>query len=301
MLLRRAARGFLLLGLLLASGWQSAAAIQLSLPQPAGPAMWRLQAEDATVYFLGSFHLLPPSLVWRDERVAEAMREARTVVFEVDMPDSQEGAVNAMMMRRAALPAGRTLQDELDVETYAHLTRVVARTPLQMPVLERTKPWFVATALVVGYMMQQGADPALGVDAVLAREARASGKTIAAFETIEQQLDLLESMSREEPNFLVMDTIRFIENPEGLLARTIDAWKSGDTDTLARVMEDDLDGYEGAYDRFIADRNAAWVPEIEAMIRKGGVYFVVVGAGHLVGDRNVIGLLEAKGYQIERF
>jgi len=43
------------------------------------------------------------------------------------------------------------------------------------------------------------------------------------------------------------------------------------------------------------------VPKIEALIRQGGTYFVVVGAGHLVGDQSVIAMLRAKGYAVERY
>jgi uncharacterized protein YbaP (TraB family) len=299
---RWAARALLLLGLLITTFWTGAAvAVQLEMPAPKGPAMWRLQTDGATVYFLGSFHILPPSLNWRDARVDEALAAADGVVFEVDLSEMSRPEVAQMIAQRAMLPDGRRLSEVLSAETYAHLTRVTASLSMPMATIERAQPWFAATGLLVGYMMREGANPEDGVDSQLTREARAAGKRIIPLETVEGQFDVLESLSKEDPDFLVMDTIRFIEDPKGLLARMLDAWKSGDEKAVDTMMRADLDKYDGAYNRFIADRNAAWVPAIESLVKQGGTYFVVVGAGHLVGDRSVVALLEKRGYVIERY
>jgi uncharacterized protein YbaP (TraB family) len=299
---RWAARAFLLLGLLITTSWGGAAtAVQIDMAAPKGPAMWRLQADGATVYFLGSFHILPPGLKWRDARIDGALAAADGVVFEVDLSEMDKPEVAQMIARRAFLPEGRMLRDVLSADTYAHLTRAAAGLSMQMGTIERAQPWFAATGLLVGYMVHEGANPDDGVDSQLTREARTAGKPIIPLETVEGQFDVLETLSKEDPDFLVMDTIRFIEDPSGLLAQMLDAWKNGDAEKVDTMMRADLGKYDGAYDRFIADRNAAWVPKIEGLIKKGGTYFVIVGAGHLVGNKSVIALLEKRGYVIERY
>jgi uncharacterized protein YbaP (TraB family) len=40
--------------------------------------------------------------------------------------------------------------------------------------------------------------------------------------------------------------------------------------------------------------------ELERLLQRPGTWFVVVGAGHFVGDRSVIALLKRKGYDIQR-
>lgn len=300
---RWAARLLFLIGLFAgAAAWTPpASAVELPRPAPAGPAMWRLQTGTATVYFLGSFHILPPDVQWHDERVAAAMRDAQGVVFEVNLNDMEKPEVARMIVSRASLPKGMTLRDVLSKDTYGRLSAMAGTLGMRDGVLDRAQPWFAATGLLVGYMAKSGANPGDGVDSQLTREATAAGKRIIPLETVAQQFDMLETLSEQDPDFLVMDTIRFIEDPQGLLARMIDAWKSGDTDTVDAVMREDMNKYEGVYDRFITSRNAAWAPKIEALIRKGGTYFVVVGAGHLVGEGSVIALLKAKGYEIERY
>jgi uncharacterized protein YbaP (TraB family) len=47
------------------------------------------------------------------------------------------------------------------------------------------------------------------------------------------------------------------------------------------------------------DRHAAWMPQIEALMRDGGDHVIGVGAAHLVGKGSVIDLLRAKGVRVE--
>ncbi|MBW1770958.1 MAG: TraB/GumN family protein [Deltaproteobacteria bacterium] len=54
------------------------------------------------------------------------------------------------------------------------------------------------------------------------------------------------------------------------------------------------------YDRFVVERNKKWIPKIEPLINQDGNAMVIVGAGHLVGTKNLLDLLRAKGYRIEQ-
>ncbi len=298
MLRVRMARLLLFAGLL--AVWPSG--IEAVSPSAGGPAMWRLQADNgAVIAFLGSFHILPPSVQWRDTRVDAALASADGVVFEVDLGEMDRPETAQLIMSRALLPPDRSLRDVLSGETYAHVTRMSEKLALPPGSLDRAQPWFAATGLLVGYMVKEGASPEDGVDSLLTREARAAGKRVIPLETLEEQFDVLGSLSRQDPDFLVMDTIRFIEDPAGLLQRMIEAWRTGDEAVIDEIMRLDMDKYDGVYERFISGRNAAWVPKIEALIETGGTYLVVVGAGHLVGRDSVIEMLRTKGYRVERY
>lgn len=300
---RWAARTFFLIGLLVAATWTgAAAAAQASTPEAKGPAMWTLRTDTATVYFLGSFHILPPSVTWRDDaRIHTALDEAKAVLFEVDLDEMDKPEVAASIVRRATLPDGKTLRDVLTQETYNELTATAGKFGMEMARLEPMQPWLAASGLLVGYMVSKGADPSSGVDSELTDDARAAGKPIIGLETVEEQLDVLDTLSKEDPDLMITDMIRFLDDSTGLLQQILTAWRTGDTEAIDRLMREDLEKHEGAYDRFITHRNAAWVPKIEALIKQGGTYFVVVGAGHLVGDKSVIALLQAKGYEVERY
>jgi uncharacterized protein YbaP (TraB family) len=52
-------------------------------------------------------------------------------------------------------------------------------------------------------------------------------------------------------------------------------------------------------ERLVFARNEAWIPELDRLFATGDVV-VVVGADHLTGERGVVRLLEARGYQVSR-
>jgi uncharacterized protein YbaP (TraB family) len=54
------------------------------------------------------------------------------------------------------------------------------------------------------------------------------------------------------------------------------------------------------YDELFYKRNKKMTAKIEEFLKKRGNYFVVVGAGHLVGRRGIIRLLEKKGHPVSQ-
>lgn len=266
-----------------------------------GPAMWRLGTLNSTVYFLGSFHILPADVDWRDARVDEAVEEAGTLVFEIDDSEMTDLEAAAMMQQRALLPGGKRLADVIASETYAQLEIVAPKIPIPMAMLDRLKPWYAGLMLTAGYIVSQGFSPDLGVDAVMRSAASNGGKKIRAFETLEQQLDALESLSTGDPDIMLLDTMRYLDEDSGLLDHVVTAWHTGDTEVLTEILIEDIAEYGDAYTALITDRNEAWVDQITDMLDEGGTYLIVVGAAHLVGPDSVIAMLEAKGFRAERF
>ncbi|MFW5684771.1 MAG: TraB/GumN family protein, partial [Spirochaetota bacterium] len=54
--------------------------------------------------------------------------------------------------------------------------------------------------------------------------------------------------------------------------------------------------FAGTFRRLFTERNERWVEALIDYLSTESAYFIVVGAGHLVGDGSVIDLLEQAGY-----
>jgi uncharacterized protein YbaP (TraB family) len=54
------------------------------------------------------------------------------------------------------------------------------------------------------------------------------------------------------------------------------------------------------YEKLVYERNGNMTSRIEDLLRIKGTCFVIVGAGHLVGDRGIVEILRRKGYLIEQ-
>ena len=64
------------------------------------------------------------------------------------------------------------------------------------------------------------------------------------------------------------------------------------------MIEDELAAhpeYRDLHKRMFDDRNLRMTDRIVEMQQAGGRYFVVVGAGHLVGDQGIVAMLERRG------
>jgi hypothetical protein len=77
-------------------------------------------------------------------------------------------------------------------------------------------------------------------------------------------------------------------------------WNSGDSDGLAKLMND-MDADSPALRKvLITDRNAKWADWIAERMQKPGVVFIGVGAGHLGGKDSVQEQLAKHGIKSER-
>ena len=83
------------------------------------------------------------------------------------------------------------------------------------------------------------------------------------------------------------------------LGEMVEAWKRGDADELARLMNEDQDEPE-LMERLVTNRNKTWADWIKARLDKPGVVFVAVGAGHLAGAGSVQDQLRTRGIATSR-
>ena len=54
------------------------------------------------------------------------------------------------------------------------------------------------------------------------------------------------------------------------------------------------------HEKILTDRNRNMAKKISSHLRSRGTVFVVVGAGHLVGDLGIVELLRKEGYHVEQ-
>ena len=83
----------------------------------------------------------------------------------------------------------------------------------------------------------------------------------------------------------------------------LEAWKAGDGGAMHDLFRASLAEEPRAaplYEALVTRRNAAMADVIDALTETWDRLFVVVGAGHLVGDNGVVGLLKRRGYDAEQ-
>jgi hypothetical protein len=265
--------------------------------------LWEIARADGrggVAHVMGSVHLSDDAISF-DPAVERALASAETLVLEV-APDELEPARMARLTVEAGFFAdGRTLRSVLDAETWELLLERIESEGLRPEGFQHMEPWLAGMTLQMVAFERQGFDPDRGVDMELARSA--AGKPIVGLETAAAQISALDSLPLPTQALMLRDVLSQPGDPEAGLPALLDAWRKGDTARIEAEVFAGL-GLDPALDPFFEalyfERNRHMASGIAQIVDRGGVAFVVLGAGHVVGARGVPALLAERGYAVRR-
>lgn len=267
-----------------------AASAPAAVATVAKPLFWTATKGDQTVYLLGTIHMGVsadelPAPVW------EALAASTQVAIEANIQDL---SLMASMLRKDK----RTLQDELGPETWGKLVALLGEK--EATGLARFKT-FVATMRV----QMHGLEITPGVDVGVIERANKGGKPLAYLEEGALQMRLLEKWMTAGVVAAMIDHVGELKT---LNDKLVAAYRAGDEVALLAIAEDDgsaasmgmseKDATLMEYE-MLEQRNQSWIAPIEKLAAAGPA-FVAVGAMHLVGDKSVAKMLEARGWKVVR-
>jgi len=262
--------------------------------------IWSVEKGKSTIYVLGSIHLLPKELMALDKAIEAGYSDSKIIVFEANIDDLSDPAFEAKVASLGLLPAGQTLEQLVSKQTYALLQQKVGELGLQMEIFNQFKPWLCALTLTSMELQRLGFNPNYGIDKNFFDRAKQDGKQMRFLETIDDQLGLFTEMSRQEEDSFLAKVLQELDTMGVKVMDMINAWKSGDPDTLASMVKIEFEGYPEVYAKMLVERNQKWVEQIEDLSGQDGNSFVVVGAAHLVGNDSMLELLKRKGFEVEQ-
>jgi len=268
-------------------------------PVRAEPPLWTVSDADSVIVLFGSMHLLPEGLDWRPAALARAVAGADDVWFELPLDAASSAEAQRLALARSRLPAGQTLSSLLSPAGRRRLARVARLVGAPMVTIDALAPWYAETALGVAVYRRRGALAEEGVERQIAAEAP-PGAVRRAFESPQQQIDILSQGSRAEQVKSLEQSLRELEADPAFVPRLVAMWMAGDVrgldrDVVGRMRRDDPSQYR----RLIADRNHAWAPLIRERLAGSGRTVMIVGVGHLVGRDGLPALLRAQGLVVE--
>ncbi|WP_421789464.1 TraB/GumN family protein [Hyphobacterium sp.] len=266
----------------------------------AGPSLWHIEDEDSDIYVFGTVHILRPGMDWQTDEIMTAFNAADTVYFEAPVNDPAEAAaMQQLVMANALNPAGTTLSSLVNEDTWARIESFAPQVGASGAALEPLRPWMATIQLGVGFIIVSGYDPASGVESTLWPLASEAGKTLAYFETVEEQIGFFANMPQDVEVRLLEQTMAEFEAAPEQLDDLVTSWANGDQAEIDRVMNDEMRAEAPeVHDVIIVQRNLRWADEIETMLEGSGTTFIAVGSGHLPGEEGVIALLRERGIEV---
>ena len=89
------------------------------------------------------------------------------------------------------------------------------------------------------------------------------------------------------------------------IEETVTAWKNGDTEQMVKNVliepQQEYPELREVYKKIYTDRNLKMAKKISQFLQQNEIYFVVVGAGHLIGEQGIVNLLKNRGYKVTQF
>ncbi len=265
--------------------------------------LWEIQGTSNQIRLLGSIHFLRPQDFPLPEAITNALMDADVVIMELDLTALNPITVQTVMLDKAIDPNGRGLEDLLDGRSYRKAQRLAAAVDIDLSTMRQYEPWYAALQITQLRLMQLGFDGSFGVETQILMQAIQHGKDLGGLETLEAQLDSMDSLPMDAQQEFLMVTLEEAAAAGEMLDEIIDAWKSGDTAELEDNLLRDLSANSQLYDQLIVQRNRNWTKSIVSFTEDSRNYLIVVGALHLVGDDSVLKMLNDAGFstrQIKR-
>ena len=264
---------------------------------PARPALWKVADEDTTIYLFGTIHALPGGIDWLHGNVAQAIDRSQELVTEITDGSSPE--LQARVMGKAMLTPGKSLRDLLNEGERKRYEAAIKTLGLPESTFDAFKPWYAAVGLATLPLVRSGYSAENGVEEALEARIKPRNLPHSGLETMEFQLGLFDGLPPAVQKRYLMDVIDGLPQITGELDRMVAAWKAGDADRLASIMNEDEED-PAMMEALITNRNRAWAQWVQARLARPGTVFVAVGAGHLAGDGSVQAQLAAKGLTTQR-
>ena len=151
-------------------------------------------------------------------------------------------------------------------------------------------------------VIKLGLDPNLGIDKYFLSKAEGK-KKILELESLDYQIDLLSHLSDKDQELFLLYTLKDLNIMEQEVNKLTQAWTTGDTKGMESILTRSVSGDKRLFpifEKLIYERNKKMVSKIEDFLKRKETYFVIVGAGHLVGNHGIIGILKGRGYLIDQ-
>ena len=263
-----------------------------------GPALWKVQDEDTTIYLFGTVHILPANVQWYKGDIARALEGSDTLVTEIPADAMDGPAMQADVLRKATLPEGKNLRGLLTAEQRAQYEASMAQLGMPAAAFDRYEPWFAGMTLAVLPLMMNGYDMESGAESVVEASAPATAERLA-LETPEQQIDFFDKLPPKSQVEFLMSSAKDLDRVVSLMDEMLNEWLEGDADSLAKLLNAEMtDPVLKAV--LLHSRNERWAEWIDARMDEPGQVFIAVGAGHLAGEKSVQDYLAQRDITVTR-
>ena len=272
--------------------------------------LWKVSGNGLSKpsYLFGTCHVATVKMTDSIPGFNDALNACDAVYGEIEKAD----IANAQQAMMAAImaPADSTLSKVIDPATLAKtdsLFRAATQGMVSISQLETLKPAYVSTQLALIMLMESfpGFNPMEQIDFAIQGKATQLGKELGGFETTEFQLNILYGKPIKEQAESLTRTLAKLDSAKAAGIELANAYKAQDLNAVYEaIIKEQRESDEPEWkkqrniDELIYNRNAVWAKKLQELMPAKSI-LVVVGAGHLPGEKGLIDLLQKAGYSVQ--
>ncbi len=266
------------------------------------PAAWKAEKDGKTIYLFGSIHAADKSFYPLPAGIENGYASSDALAVELDIRHVDQSAVTRYVLEKGMYPPGGSLKEAMG-ESFSKLKDYCEKNGLSWQQFNAMRPWLAGMMLMQNAMQKIKLDPAKGLDVHFMNLD--PEKKIFELESLEAQLKYISGFPEDIQIMSLLDAVEDDTDPGENLEKLVALWKKGDADGLRdHIFKDRAEKpeYEPLFELMFDVRNQRMTEGILAIVAAEDIdtLFVVVGAGHLVGDKGMVALLADKGYALER-
>lgn len=264
--------------------------------------LWEIEGTAGKSYLLGSIHLLKKEHYPLKKAVEDAFEQSDVLAVEADVSGDKLMSQGMVLLQKGMYTGEETLEGNISPKTYQRAVKKLKELGMDIGGFKKFKPWLLAMTIAQMELVKLGFSPEYGIEMYFL--GKASGKKeIAELEGIEFQVKLFDGLSKAESEGFLLANIMEADMMGKELDNMIDAWFTGDTKTLRRLLTENIQktpGLDNLYKKLLDHRNEGMVKTIINYLKSDKTYFIVAGAAHMVGKKGIVQLLEDKGIKTKQ-
>ena len=268
-------------------------------PGPARKAMfWKVSSADNVAWLLGSIHVGSKSMYPLPKEMEESFERSAALLVEIDVNHVDMGKMQMLVFQTGLYGGDETLWDHVSPETRQRLEAFCEKYGLPAMAMSKMKPWAAAMMISTLPLMKSGMELGLGIDKYFLDKAEKAKKRVVEIESADEQMKLVSGITAEMLEKSVAASAK--QDPEEYGKRLQQAWISGDTGQMEKIMREQTSDAVEFAKAMVEDRNLRMADVAERYLKGKEQVFVVVGAAHMVGPGGVVRILEKRGYKVEQ-
>src|SRR4051794_13635579 len=264
---------------------------------------WKVTVASNTVYLLGSIHVGSEAFYPLADEIENAFADSKVLVVEVNTNKVDSSDLEAQLADKGMYEERDSLAKHVSGPTLQKVRAYFAAKGLPAEQMERFRPWALSMTITQLEMQSLGFKSELGVDKHFVDKP--GGRPVLELESAEAQMELLGGLDEKQEAALLVSTLDSASKTKALMRKTVAFWKTGDAAGMEKLLVTDplrkQPDLRPVFAKLFDERNAKMAGKIDGYLKKPKMpYFVVVGAGHLIGNKGIVRLLERKGYKVEQ-